>query len=60
MRSWSHPASARAVLVAAAGLRNLVAHQYGALEWARLYATASSSELDHLEAFCTALASKVH
>jgi uncharacterized protein YutE (UPF0331/DUF86 family) len=44
--------------VAAAGLRNLVAHQYGA--WARLYATASSSELDHLEAFCTALASKVH
>ena len=47
-------------LVAAAGLRNLVAHQYGALEWARLYATASSSELDHLEAFCTALASKVH
>ena len=38
--------------VAATGFRNLVAHQYGALEWARLYATASSSELDHLEAFC--------
>ncbi|MBI2162344.1 MAG: DUF86 domain-containing protein [Candidatus Rokubacteria bacterium] len=46
-------------LVAAAGLRNLVAHQYGTLEWARLYATVSSSELDHLEAFCAALASKV-
>lgn len=46
-------------LIAAAGLRNLVAHQYGALEWARLYATASSSELDHPGAFCTALASKV-
>ena len=46
-------------LVAAAGLRNLVAHQYGALDWARLYATASSSEIDDLETFCPALADKV-
>jgi uncharacterized protein YutE (UPF0331/DUF86 family) len=46
-------------LVGAAGLRNLVAHQYGALEWARVYATASSSDLDDLEAFCAALAVKV-
>jgi uncharacterized protein YutE (UPF0331/DUF86 family) len=46
-------------LVGAAGLRNLVAHQYGALEWARLYAVASSSELDDLEAFCAALAAKL-
>lgn len=45
-------------LVAAAGLRNLVAHQYGTLEWARLYATASSPALDDLEAFCAALAAK--
>jgi uncharacterized protein YutE (UPF0331/DUF86 family) len=46
-------------LVAAAGLRNLVAHQYGALDWARLYATASSSEMDDLETFCAAIADKV-
>ena len=46
-------------LVAAAGFRNLVAHQYGTLEWARLYATASSSALDDLETFCAALAAKV-
>ena len=46
-------------LAAAAGLRNLVAHQYGALEWARVYATASSSYLDDLGAFCAALAAKV-
>lgn len=46
-------------LVAAAGFRNLVAHQYGALEWTRLYAIASSPELDELEAFCGALAAKI-
>jgi uncharacterized protein YutE (UPF0331/DUF86 family) len=51
------PLAAR--LVAASGLRNLVAHQYGALEWARLYAIASSSELDDLEGFCALLAAKV-
>ena len=46
-------------LVAAAGLRNLVAHQYGALDWVRIHATASSSALDDLEAFCAALAAKM-
>ncbi len=43
-------------LVGAAGLRNLVAHQYGTMNWQRLYATASSPALDDLEAFCAALA----
>lgn len=46
-------------LVAAAGLRNLVAHQYGALDWARIHATASSSALDDLDVFCAELAAKV-
>jgi uncharacterized protein YutE (UPF0331/DUF86 family) len=46
-------------LVAAAGLRNLFAHQYGRLDWARIYETASSSCLDDLHAFCAALAAKV-
>jgi len=46
-------------LVAATGLRNLVAHQYGALDWARLHATASSPEIDDLETFCAALAAKI-
>jgi uncharacterized protein YutE (UPF0331/DUF86 family) len=46
-------------LVAAAGFRNLVAHQYGALQWSRVYAIASSPELDDLNAFCAALAAKL-
>ena len=46
-------------LVAAAGLRNLVAHQYGAVDWARIYGAASSPDLDGFEAFCAALAGKV-
>ena len=46
-------------LVAAAGLRNLVAHQYGALEWKRIYGAAASTELDDLEAFCAALAARL-
>jgi uncharacterized protein YutE (UPF0331/DUF86 family) len=46
-------------MVAAAGLRNLVAHQYGALDWGRIYATASASDLGDLEAFCAALAAKL-
>jgi uncharacterized protein YutE (UPF0331/DUF86 family) len=46
-------------LVAASGLRNLIAHQYGAVEWARVYGAASSSDLDDLEAFCAALAAKL-
>ncbi len=44
-------------LSAASGFRNLVAHQYGALDWARVHAIASSDP-DDLEAFCAALAQK--
>ena len=40
------------------GLRNLFAHQYGRLDWTRVYGTASSSALDDLQAFCAALAAK--
>lgn len=46
-------------LVSAAGLRNQVAHQYGVLDWTRVYRTASSSELGDLEEYCAALAAKV-
>lgn len=46
-------------MVAAAGLRNLLAHQYGTLDWVRLYAVVSSPQLDDLEAFCTALAARI-
>jgi uncharacterized protein YutE (UPF0331/DUF86 family) len=44
-------------LVAAAGLRNLVAHQYGVLDWARVYG-AASGDLDDLEAYCATVAAK--
>jgi uncharacterized protein YutE (UPF0331/DUF86 family) len=53
----SHPLALR--LVGATGLRNLVAHQYGAVQWERIYGAATSSDLDELEAFCAALAAKV-
>ncbi len=42
-------------LAAAAGLRNLVAHRYGALDWQRIHAFAAT-RLDDLLAFCEALA----
>ena len=42
-------------LAAAAAFRNLVAHQYGALDWDRVHGVAASG-LDDLEAFCAALA----
>ena len=41
-------------LGAASGLRNLVAHRYGVLDWKRIHAVASG-ELDDLLAFCDAL-----
>jgi uncharacterized protein YutE (UPF0331/DUF86 family) len=44
-------------LAAAAAFRNLVAHQYGVLDWRRVYALASSG-LGDLEAFCAALAGR--
>lgn len=46
-------------LVAGARLRNLVAHQDGAVEWGRIHGVATLSDLDDLEAFCAALAARV-
>jgi len=42
-------------LAAAAGLRNLIAHRYGVLDWKRIFAIATTG-LDDLLAFCDALA----
>ena len=42
-------------LAAAAGLRNLIAHRYGALDWRRIHEIASG-ELGDLEDFCAAVA----
>ena len=42
-------------LAAASGLRNLVAHQYGVLDWSRIHEIATSNLGDLLE-FCEALA----
>jgi uncharacterized protein YutE (UPF0331/DUF86 family) len=42
-------------LAAASGLRNLVAHQYGVLDWNRIYEIASS-HLEDLLGYCEALA----
>jgi uncharacterized protein YutE (UPF0331/DUF86 family) len=44
-------------LGAAAGFRDLVAYQYGGLHWPRVHALASS-DLDDLEAFCAAIATR--
>jgi uncharacterized protein YutE (UPF0331/DUF86 family) len=44
-------------LAAASGLRNLVAHQYGMLDWRRVF-TLASERLDDLLAFCTQLADR--
>lgn len=56
-----HDVVARALalrLASASGLRNLIAHQYGVIDWRRVYGFAASSDLDHLERFCAALAGK--
>lgn len=45
-------------LAAASGFRNLVAHQYGALDWSRVHEIASV-HLGDLLLFCEALAGKV-
>ncbi len=45
-------------LRAAAGLRNLVAHQYGVLDFTRVHAVARA-ELHDLLAFCDQLAARV-
>ena len=44
-------------LAAAAGLRNLVAHQYAVIDWQRIHEIASL-HLDDLLQFCDALARK--
>jgi uncharacterized protein YutE (UPF0331/DUF86 family) len=44
-------------LAAASGLRNLVAHRYGVLDFERIHEVAST-RLDDLLAFCEALARK--
>ncbi len=46
-------------LAEAVGFRNLVAHQYGVIDWARLHAMATSSDLDDLERFCAELSTKL-
>ena len=50
-------ASVKSCLAAATGLRNLLAHQYGVLDWKRVHAIASS-ELEDLLSLCRVLAEK--
>ena len=45
-------------LAAASGLRNLIAHQYGAIDAPRLHAIASTG-VDDLLRFCSAVAAQV-
>lgn len=47
----SLPADLASRLSASVGLPNLIAHQYGALDWARIYSIAAE-ELDDLTTFC--------
>ena len=49
------PRELAARLATAAAFRNLVAHQYGALDWRRTYALAAS-DVGDLDAFCATLA----
>jgi uncharacterized protein YutE (UPF0331/DUF86 family) len=51
------PAELATRLAAAAAFRNLVAHQYGDLDWRRVYDLATS-DLEDLETFCATLASR--
>jgi uncharacterized protein YutE (UPF0331/DUF86 family) len=51
------PDALAARLAAAAAFRNLVAHQYGVLDWRRVYALATS-ELGDLDTFCGTLADR--
>jgi uncharacterized protein YutE (UPF0331/DUF86 family) len=44
-------------LAAAAAFRNLVAHQYGVLDWRRVHALAAS-DLGDLDTFCAMLAAR--
>lgn len=49
------PADLADRLAAASGFRNLIAHQYGVLDWTRVHAIASE-RLDDLLDFCNELA----
>jgi len=51
------PSELAARLAAAAAFRNLVAHQYGVLDWRRVYALASA-DLGDLDTFCATLAGR--
>jgi uncharacterized protein YutE (UPF0331/DUF86 family) len=51
------PRDLAARLAAASGFRNLVAHQYGVLDWRRVHEIASL-HVDDLLVFCEALAAK--
>ena len=51
------PRELAARLVAAAAFRNLVAHQYGGLDWRRVYELAAS-DLGDLDTFCATLAGR--
>jgi uncharacterized protein YutE (UPF0331/DUF86 family) len=51
------PTDLAARLAAASGLCNLVAHQYGVLDWNRVHALASE-RLDDLLVFCDELATR--
>jgi uncharacterized protein YutE (UPF0331/DUF86 family) len=42
-------------LAAASGLRNLIAHRYGVIDWSRIHSIAAA-ELEDLIEFCAALA----
>ena len=46
-----------AARLAAAAFRNLVAHQYGVLDWRRVHALATS-DLGDLDIFCATLADR--
>ena len=41
-------------LAKASGLRNLIAHRYGVIDWERIYSIASK-DLDDIESFCAAI-----
>ena len=51
------PSDLAARLAGAAGLRNLLAHRYGVLDWTRIHEIAST-RLDDLLLFCELLARK--
>ncbi|MEO6596810.1 MAG: HepT-like ribonuclease domain-containing protein, partial [Planctomycetota bacterium] len=48
------PQELAARLAAAAGLRNLIAHRYGVLDWQRIHVIATT-QLDDLLHFCDAI-----